>query len=277
MAILKNISLILLVVLIALVAVYSVLFALQESSPEEEVKEPESDVIVLFPKPGEAITSPLVVLGEAKGTWFFEATFPIKITDEAGNVLGVSYVEAVDDWMTENFVRFSGKISFLAKERTNGFLVLAKDNPSGLPEYDKEVKVPVILEPVETVKVKVYFNNSKMDPQFSCNKVFPVEREIPKTEAIARETLLLLLKGPTGGEKDEGFFTSINEGVQINSIKIENGVATVDFGEQLEFEVGGSCRVSAIRAEITETLKQFSTVNSVVISINGRTEDILQP
>ncbi|PIP22172.1 MAG: hypothetical protein COX38_02115, partial [Candidatus Nealsonbacteria bacterium CG23_combo_of_CG06-09_8_20_14_all_39_25] len=47
--------------------------------------------------------------------------------------------------------------------------------------------------------------------------------------------------------------------------------------EQLEFQVGGSCKVSAIRAQITQTLKQFPTVDEVVISINGRTEDILQP
>jgi len=35
--------------------------------------------------------------------------------------------------------------------------------------------------------------------------------------------------------------------------------------------------VTAIRAQITETLKQFPTVENVVISIDGRTEDILQP
>jgi len=45
----------------------------------------------------------------------------------------------------------------------------------------------------------------------------------------------------------------------------------------LEFQVGGSCRVSAIRAEIIQTLKQFSTIKEVIISINNRTEDILQP
>jgi len=45
----------------------------------------------------------------------------------------------------------------------------------------------------------------------------------------------------------------------------------------LEFQVGGSCRVAAISAQIMETLKQFPTVKDVIISINSRTEDILQP
>jgi spore germination protein GerM len=125
--------------------------------------------------------------------------------------------------------------------------------------------------------VKVFFNNEKSDPEFSCNKVFPVEREIPKTQAVGRTALEELLKGPTDAEKDSKYFTSINPGVKIQSLTIENGIAKVDFDGQLEFQVGGSCRVSAIRAQITETLKQFPTVNSVIISINGRTEDILQP
>ena len=129
----------------------------------------------------------------------------------------------------------------------------------------------------KTLKVKVYFNNSKLDPEFSCNKVFPVEREVSKTQAAARAALEELLKGASEKEKIEGFFTSINPGVKIQSLVIENGTAKVDFDEQLEFQVGGSCRVAAIRAQITQTLKQFPTVNDVIISINGRTEDILQP
>ena len=129
----------------------------------------------------------------------------------------------------------------------------------------------------ETIAVKVFFNNSQLDPQISCNKVFPVEREIVKTSAVARAALEELLKGATDKEKSDGFFTSINAGVKIQKLTIENGIAKVDFDEQLEFQVGGSCRVSAIRAEITQTLKQFPTVKNVIISINGRTEDILQP
>lgn len=129
----------------------------------------------------------------------------------------------------------------------------------------------------EFLTIKVYFNNSQMDPEFSCNKVFPVERKIIKTQAVARAALEELFKGPTDAEKEAGFFTSINPGVKIQSLKIENYLAKIDFDEQLEFQVGGSCKVAAIRAEITQTLKQFPTVKDVLISINGRTEDILQP
>ena len=131
--------------------------------------------------------------------------------------------------------------------------------------------------PVEMTEVQVFFNNSKFDPEASCNIVFPVKREIQKTEAVGRAALEQLLAGPTQEEKDAGYFTSINPGVKIQKLTIVDGTAKVDFDAQLEFQVGGACRVSAIRSEITQTLKQFPTVKEVVISIDGRTEDILQP
>ena len=145
---------------------------------------------------------------------------------------------------------------------------------------EKTFTLPVkILKTGETMKVKVYFNNNKLDPEYSCNKVFAVEREIPKTESVGSASLTELFKGPTQYEKNQGFFTSINDGVKLQSLMIgmESGTAWADFNEQLEYQVGGSCRVSAIMAQITETLKQFPTIKSAVISINGRTEDILQP
>src|SRR3989344_6002563 len=114
-----------------------------------------------------------------------------------------------------------------------------------------------IAEKKESIILKAFFNNDRMDPEFSCNKVFPVERAVPKTQAVARAALAELLRGPTEEDKTKGFFTSINSGVKIQKLTIENGMAKVDFDEQLQFQVGGSCRVSAIRAQITETLKQF--------------------
>lgn len=233
------------------------------------------NLILEQPKANEVVQSPLIVRGRAK-LWYFEGSFPIRLVDE--NDMNIqSYVQAQDDWMTDEFVSFEGKIEFNVSATTTAWLILEKDNPSGLPEFDEQSSVPVILLPTETMKIKAFFNNSDLDPEASCNKVFYVEREIPKTQAVARAAINELLKGATESEKDQGFFTSINPGVEIQSLVIENGVAKIDFTEQLQFQVGGSCRVSAIRAQIIETLKQFPTISDVIISINGRTEDILQP
>src|SRR4030042_5777151 len=37
-------------------------------------------------------------------------------------------------------------------------------------------------EPLETMTVWVFFNNNRYNEEFSCQKVLPVRREIPKTE-----------------------------------------------------------------------------------------------
>jgi len=271
----KKIILILIFILIIAAVIYIFIF----SKKEAMAPAPEPNIIVDSPKPGAVINGPFAISGKAK-TWYFEGSFPVELVDIQNNKIAVGYTKAMGDWMTADYVPFeTGEINFLSypQATTSGFVVFKKDNPSGLPEKDEEFRVAVVIAPVETMKVKVYFNNNNLDPEISCNKVFPTEREIIKTPAVARAALEELLKGPTEAETNQGFFTSINPGVKIQSLAIENGTAKVDFDEQLQNAVGGSCKVSSIRAEITETLKQFSSVKNVLISINGETETILQP
>lgn len=129
----------------------------------------------------------------------------------------------------------------------------------------------------ENMSVLVYFANDKLDPEVSCQKVFPVERQVSKTVQVAEAAINELLKGVSSEEKILGYTTLINDGVKLNHISIEGGVAKVDFDKKIEEAVGGSCRTGMIIRQITETLKQFDTVKEVVISVEGRIEDILQP
>ncbi|HOZ16301.1 MAG TPA: GerMN domain-containing protein [Candidatus Portnoybacteria bacterium] len=275
----KKAIILLIILLVLIVGIVSIVAFLLKN----EAKNFNSDITVSV-KSNQVITSPLQIDGKARGFWFFEASFPIKLVDENNNILAITIAQAKEDpvtgevnWMTEDFVDFKAKLEFVPEKNQKGFLIFMRDNPSGLPENNEEFKVPVQMEAVETTIVKVFFNNNQMDPEMSCNKVFPIERTIKKTEAVGRVAIEELLKGPLETEETQGFFTSINSGVKIQSLIIENGTAKIDFDEQLQFQVGGSCRVSAIRAQIIETLKQFSTVKNVIISINGRTEEILQP
>ncbi len=241
---------------------------------------PEPEVIITSPQPNQTITSPLTVEGKARGgQWFFEANAILRLLDASGNEIAVSNVMATTDWMTTDYIEFKGQIRFISPASDSGIgtLIFKNDNPSGLPQNDKEFRVPIRFDASQTMKIKTYFSNNNLDQQISCNKVFPVEREILKTQAPARAALEELLAGPTFKEQSAGYLTSINPNVKIKSLTIQNKVAKVDFDETLQFQVGGSCKVSAIRAQIIETLKQFSTIQSVIISINGQTEDILQP
>lgn len=246
--------------------------------PNVNVTPAPLDLVLVSPRPNQEISSPVTVTGEAPGNWYFEASFPIKLYDENNNLIAQTIAQAQGDWMTDSLVPFRAELNFSQPTSTNGTLVLEKDNPSGLSENAKQLRVPVKFPGVtEKIKVKVFFSSSKLDPAVTCNKVFSVEREITKTPAIARAALLELLSGPTLAEKNDGFSTSLNPEIIIQKLVIENGVAKVDFSKQLEEPGGGSCRGAAIIAQINQTLKQFSTVQSVIISIDGRSEDILQP
>ena len=225
---------------------------------------------------GTAISLPLTIEGSAPGSWFFEASFPVVITDANGKILASSYASAKSDWMTETMVPFSSVIDGFVPAATDGFIVLKNDNPSGLPENEKSVSIPVKILPSEDkAEIKVFFGKGEVGND--CSVVSGISRKITKTPAIGAASLTELLKGPTAEEKKAGYYSSINSGVSLKYLSIENGIAYADFSEKLEEAVGGSCRVAAIRSEITNTLMQFSSVKKVVISINGRTEDILQP
>jgi len=236
------------------------------------------------PRPNQIIESPLFVKGRARGSWYFEADFPIKLFDDNDFLLGTTPAHALEDWMAEDFVAFSATISFAVPSILKGRLVLEKDNPSGLPEHADALIIPVYFKEApetsqEFMTIKIFLSDSRFagEPYFDCSRTIAVERQIPKTLAVGRAAIEALLRGAKQEEISQGFVSSINSGVRIQKLAIENGVAKVDVDEHLEFQVGGSCRVTAIRAQIAETLKQFSTVDSVIISINGRTEDILQP
>lgn len=102
------------------------------------------DLIILnSPRPNQVIESPLLIEGEARGFWFFEADFPIVIIDGKGEVIGEGIAFAKSEWMTENFVPFQSEIEFKRPETEKGTLILFKDNPSGLPEHDDQLIIPV--------------------------------------------------------------------------------------------------------------------------------------
>ncbi len=232
----------------------------------------EKNIIVTAPVPDQKVESPIVVKGKAR---VFENTFSYILKDQSGNKLFEDHAmsNAADAGLFGDFeVRIPVPPGSPKNLIVEVFDYSAKDG-----SVADLVTIPVQLATQETAKVKVYFNNDKLDPQVSCNKVFPAERTISKTSQVAYIALFELLKGPTPEEKAQGYSTSIPENVRINSIKIENGRAIADFDYNLDYQVGGSCRVAAIRSQITNTLKQFPTVKEVTISINGRTEDILQP
>jgi spore germination protein GerM len=101
-----------------------------------------------------------------------------------------------------------------------------------------------------------------------------VSAELPLAEAVLRE----LLKGPTAAERRQGLASLIPEGAALRSVSVtETGVARADFSEGLQQGIGGSMRVLGIRQQIETTLMAIPGITSVILSVEGETEGILQP
>ncbi|TSC91433.1 MAG: hypothetical protein CEN90_562 [Parcubacteria group bacterium Licking1014_17] len=100
-------------------------------------------ISVSSPTLGEVIKSPYVIKGEAKGPWYFEASFPVRLLDGDGNIFVQTQATAKSDWMTENFVPFEANLEFNVSQTDEGTLVLVKDNPSDLPQNAAEIRIPI--------------------------------------------------------------------------------------------------------------------------------------
>lgn len=103
------------------------------------------------PRPNAEISSPLAITGEARGNWYFEASFPVFLTDWDGKIIAQGIATAQGEWMTTEFVPFTATLTFSTADISGqyskkGTLILKKDNPSGLPEHDDALEIPVYVK-----------------------------------------------------------------------------------------------------------------------------------
>ncbi len=102
------------------------------------------------PEKKEAIESPLTVSGKARGQWYFEGEFLAVLTNWDGEIIAEASAQAQEEWMTEEFVPFEAVLEFEdpfkegdADFMKKGALILQKANPSGLPENDQALEIPI--------------------------------------------------------------------------------------------------------------------------------------
>ncbi|MDZ4227165.1 MAG: Gmad2 immunoglobulin-like domain-containing protein [Patescibacteria group bacterium] len=114
----------------------------QTPSPTAPLHE---SVFVSSPQEGATVGHSFLVVGEAPGSWYFEASFPIKVTGEGGNTIGMAVAQAQGDWMTTELVPFSAAITTDASYTGPATVALLRDNPSGLPENDDSLEIGIVI------------------------------------------------------------------------------------------------------------------------------------
>ncbi len=150
----------------------------------------------------------------------------------------------------------------------------ASEPAAGLPEAPKKP-----AEGIEPVPVLAYYPNSVQgDYTTECTDVFPVEREVivGENDDVVRALIEVLLVGPTLDEEAAGFTQPFVEGSSLLSVERQGTIVHLDFNEDFN-KVAGSCRITSIRSAINSTLRQFSSIEGAVISVNGDVDMALQP
>ncbi|MBP5251706.1 MAG: GerMN domain-containing protein [Treponema sp.] len=129
------------------------------------------------------------------------------------------------------------------------------------PKKEPEPKAPATRE------ITLCFLNIKSDGTIVRKEA---KRSIKKTDSPLTDAINELLKGPTVAEENAGCTTLISRGTKLLSARVANGVATLNFSD--EIENNNSIGVESLRAQVQQivfTSTIFPTVSSVQILVNG--------
>lgn len=98
-------------------------------------------------------------------------------------------------------------------------------------------------------------------------------REINKSNAPLTNAIKTLLAGPVS--QDKNCMTLIPSGTRLLGASVKNGIATLNFSEEFEFNGINADSYRAQLMQIVYTATEFSTVDSVQFLIDGQRKDYM--
>ena len=112
------------------------------TNTEVKVQAGGDSIIVMMPEADQFLNSPLTIRGQARGRWFFEGEFPIKLVSADGTIIARAPAKATEVWMTSEFVAFECEIEFERPLSPTGSLVFESPNQK-TGEIDERFEIPV--------------------------------------------------------------------------------------------------------------------------------------
>jgi hypothetical protein len=233
------------------------------------------NIRVASPKPGDLIAAGRFTLSGESRTFENSANYRLRPSG-GGALLAEGHFMATGEMGT--FSPYTTTVAMTRPYTGDAVLEVFEYSAKDGSEINM-VRVPLKIRAATAGQgsVSLYFTNAEKNPGAAdCSKVFATTRTIASTSAIARAALEELLRGPTEAERAQSFASEIPAGTRLRDITIAGGVARADFSRELN-SAAGSCRVTAVRAQIERTLRQFPSVQRVIISVEGNSEEALQP
>lgn len=116
-----------------------------EIKSNTEILGNKDDLISFSIEPGQKVSGLMKISGILKGAYFFEGNILINVLDANKNVLLNSNAMAKSDWMTVGPIDFEGTLDFTNLPTGSAFVEIHNDNASGLPENDKLILIPIVI------------------------------------------------------------------------------------------------------------------------------------
>jgi germination protein M len=102
-----------------------------------------------------------------------------------------------------------------------------------------------------------------------------VTRHLQKSDSPLSDAIKALLSGPTADEKAKNCMSLIPAGTKLLSANVKNGIATLNFSEEFEYNPVGVEGYIGQLMQIVYTATSFTTVNSVQFIVEGQREEYL--
>lgn len=115
----------------------------QDSADNANASEASKSIKVVNLREGDLVKSPLIIDGEARGDWYFEGIFPVRLLDSQDRPVAEGQAQVLGDWMTDDFTAFNLSLKFQPPATATGTLIFKKANPSGLPAHSEEMRLMV--------------------------------------------------------------------------------------------------------------------------------------
>ena len=172
-------------------------------------------------------------------------------------------------------LRQSEKSESLTKNTSSNTAIVQKKQQAAQALTSIEKKQAIVEktteQPAKTTNTKICFVAIDSDGLVVRKEV---SRSVAKESPLA-ESLKELLKGPSSTEAKTGCQSYIPSESRLLGISIKEGIATLNFNEEFQFNNYGSVGANVQLMQIVYTATNFSTVKKVQFLIEGKKRDYL--
>jgi hypothetical protein len=241
--------------------------------PVSPVEVPASAPIsITEPASNAVVGNPIIASGKGIA---FENTIQLRVRDADGFILGESVAtayapeyDAPGPWQAAIVWRYVPE-SVIQGPPTEGYLEAYESSAKDGSEMHL-VRQHIRFEMNPRIVRVFYGSGFAPDGADGLPILKPFVRNIPRTPAVARETMIALLAGPTDAEAARGVTTVCwPPDTQFRSVTIRDAAATLDFANGMIGEVPDDCPKRLLH-QLRTTLTQFPTIHDVRVTIAGK-------